>query len=146
MVNKKLAELKADGRINTVEELADAFIADLDRMNFSGIPRDTFNQIVHQAIVDTTPAVNQIHHGQVLARMITLANDQGIDIRRLRYATMDNTLWFPAWVGEGGASDFQWQVSHAPTATSLGPVASPATKPASKPAATSPSGSSATAP
>ncbi|MBQ25523.1 hypothetical protein [Alcanivorax sp.] len=155
VVNKKLAELKADGRIGTVDALADAFIADLDRMNFSGIPRDTFNQIVHQAIVDTTPAVDQIHHGKVLARMITLASDQGIDIRRLRYATMDNTLWFPAWVGEGGASDFQWQVSHAPTATPLGPVAVPASKPAhppeaapaaTAPAATSPSGSSATAP
>ncbi|BAP13713.1 hypothetical protein AS19_08620 [Alcanivorax sp. NBRC 101098] len=58
--------------------------------------------------------------------MIALACERGTDIRRLRYATMDNTLRFPAW-----------------GAIMLGPVASIATN---KAATTPPSESSATAP
>ncbi|MDX1803239.1 MAG: hypothetical protein R3292_04105 [Alcanivorax sp.] len=123
VVNTRLTELKKEGRITTVSQLADAFLADLDRMNFSGIPRDTFNKLIRQAILDTTPAVNQVHHGKVLARMVELAKQQGIDITRLRYATMDNTLWFPSWVGPGGPDDFQWQLVHHPVARVMGPVA-----------------------
>lgn len=122
VVHKRLVELNAEGRFTTVTSLADAFIADLDRMNFSGIPRDTFNGLVHQAILDTTDSPDRIHHGKVLQRMVALAQAQNIDITRLRYATMDNTLWFPAWVGEGGATDFHWQVSHAPHTTLMGSV------------------------
>lgn len=122
VVNERLVALNAEGRFTTVESLADAFIADLDRMNFSGIPRATFNNLVRQAIIDTTTRPDQLHHGKVLQRMVELAKAQNLDITRLRYATMDNTLWFPAWVGEGGASDFHWQVSHAPGTTLMGPV------------------------
>lgn len=122
VVSERLEELNAEGRFTSVESLADAFIADLDRMNFSGIPRDTFNRLVHQAIIDTTTRPDQLHHGKILQRMIALAEAQDLDITRLRYATMDNTLWFPAWVGEGGASDFHWQVSHAPSASVNSPL------------------------
>ena len=125
IVNARIRELNEEGRFTTVAAVADGFVADLDRMNFSGIPRDTFNGLVRQSILDSTIAPDQIHHGKVLQRMVALANQQGIDITRLRYATMDNTLWFPAWVGEGGASDFHWQVSHAPSAKPLGAVRAP---------------------
>jgi hypothetical protein len=130
VVNQRLRELKKEGRFPSVAALADAFLADLNRMNFSGIARDDFNSLMRQAILDTTKQVDQVHHGKVLQRMVELAEERDIDIRRLRYATMDNTLWFPAWVGEGGAADFHWQVSHAPKAIPLGPVsASVATVP-----------------
>ena len=88
-------------------------------MNFSGIARDDFNTLMRQAMLDTIKQVDQVHHGKVLQRMVALAEERDIDIARLRYATMDNTLWFPAWVGEGGAADFHWQVSHAPVAKSV---------------------------
>ncbi|EKF75616.1 hypothetical protein A11A3_02067 [Alcanivorax hongdengensis A-11-3] len=132
IVNEHLTEMMKAGQITTVDQLADAFIADLDRMNFTGIPRATFNQLIHQAIVDTTPAVNQVHHGKVLARMVELAKQQGIDITRLRYATMDNTLWFPAWVGPGGPEDFQWQVTHPPVARVMARPAPPAARAATR--------------
>ncbi|MCG8393072.1 MAG: hypothetical protein MI745_08310 [Pseudomonadales bacterium] len=122
VVNQRLSELKEEGRFTTVDALADAFIADLDRMNFSGIPRPVFNDLIRQAMTDTITQVDQVHHGKVLQRIVELAGERDIDITRLRYATMDNTLWFPAWVGEGGARDFHWQVSHAPKASFLGPV------------------------
>lgn len=121
VVNKRLSALKAQGRITSVPQLADALIADLDRMNFSGIKRDTFNALLRQAIMDTVPAVDQVEHGKVLQRLVILATRQGLDITRLRYATMDNTLWFPSWVGDGGPTDFHWQVTNHPTATPLGP-------------------------
>ena len=125
VVHERLVALNNAGRFTTVPSLADAFIADLDRMNFSGIDRKTFNELVHQAIMDTTQTPTRISHGKVLQRMVELAEAQGIDITRLRYATMDNTLWFPAWVGEGGASDFHWQVSNAPRASLTGGVNPP---------------------
>ena len=130
VVNQRLRELKKQGRFPSVANLADAFLADLNRMNFSGIARDDFNSLMRQAILDTTKQVDQVRHGKVLQRMVQLAKERNIDIAGLRYATMDNTLWFPAWVGEGGAADFHWQGSHAPSATPLGPVsASVATAP-----------------
>ena len=116
VVNRRLKELNAEGRFTTVPALADAFLADLNRMNFSGIARDDFNSLLRQAMMDTIHETDQVRHGKVLQRMVELAGKRGIDITRLRYATMDNTLWFPAWVGEGGAADFHWQVSHAPVA------------------------------
>lgn len=124
VVNQRLKELNAEGRFTTVQALADAFLADLNRMNFSGIARDDFNSLLRQAMMDTIRETDQVRHGKVLQRMVELADERGIDITRLRYATMDNTLWFPAWVGEGGAADFHWQVSHAPKASPLGPVSS----------------------
>jgi Arc/MetJ-type ribon-helix-helix transcriptional regulator len=116
VVNQRLRELKKEDRFASVDDLADAFLADLNRMNFSGIARDDLNRLMRQAMLDTIKHVDQVHHGKVLQRMVELAKESNIDIRRLRYATMDNTLWFPAWVGEGGAADFHWQVSHAPVA------------------------------
>lgn len=120
VVNERLKALNQEGRFTTVASLIDAFVADLDRMNFSGIARSEFNSLLRQAMKDTITDVTRVRHGKVLQRMIELADARDIDITRLRYATMDNTLWFPAWVGEGGASDFHWQVSHAPQATRLG--------------------------
>ena len=92
IVNARIRELGEEGRFTTVAAVADGFVADLDRMNFSGIPRDTFNSLVRQSILDSTTAPDQIHHGKVLQRMVALANQQGIDITRLRYATMDNVV------------------------------------------------------
>lgn len=110
-----LARLKESGRITTPEQLADAFIADLDRMRFTGVPREQFNALIHDAIVATTKDPAFIDHGATLEKMVTLSQERGIDITQLRYATMDNTLWFPDWVGAGGPEDFHWQTVNPPT-------------------------------
>ena len=110
-----LQRLKNSGRITTVEQLADAFIADLSRMRFTGMSRDDLDSLVHDALVQTTKDPAFIDHGAVLAKMVELSKQRGLDIKQLRYATMDNTLWFPDWVGPGGPRDFYWQTVHPPT-------------------------------
>ena len=112
-----LARVKESGRITTPEQLADAFVADLDRMRFTGIPRDQFNALIRDAIVAVNKDSAFIDHGATLEKMVTLSQERGIDISQLRYATMDNTLWFPDWVGPGGPEDFHWQTVNPPTYT-----------------------------
>lgn len=117
IADRVLARLKKEGRITTPEQLADAFIADLNRMNFRGISHDDFDGLVHDAIVQVVKDPAKVDHGAVLRRMAKLARERHINIHDLRYATMDNTLWFPDWVGPGGPKDFHWQVTHPPRAT-----------------------------
>jgi hypothetical protein len=117
IVNKVLARLDKAGKITSVEELADAFMADLNRMNFRGLPRKAFNDLVRDSILAAVDNHTNVSHGAVLRKMIELAKERDLDIRQIRYATMDNTLWFPDWVGPGGPKDFHWQVKNAPSAT-----------------------------
>lgn len=116
VVNEVLQELYEQERINNVEELADMFLADLDRMNFKGIPREQFNALIRDSIHAAVNHPARVDHGAVLTDMLRLAEQRAIDIRAIRYATMDNTLWFPDWVGPGGPTDFHRQVKNAPEA------------------------------
>lgn len=113
--NRVLTQLRDSGRINNAAELADAFIADMNRMRFTGLPREVFNKLVRDAILDTVDDPGNVRHGRVLARMVALARQRNIDLAALRYGSMDNTLWLPDWVGEGGVRDFHWQVQNPPT-------------------------------
>ena len=114
VVSTVLQKMQAQGRLESVDQLADAFIADLNRMRFTGIPRDQFNALIRDALKETCKEPTFIDHGAVLEKMVSLSQERGIDIRQLRYATMDNTLWFPDWVGPGGPEDFHWQTVHPP--------------------------------
>ena len=112
-----LGRLKAENRFPTVADLADAFIADLNRMRFTGIDRDDLNGLIRDAMLEVTEDPGFIPHGEVLQAMVRLADERDIAIRELRYATMDNTLWFPDWVGAGGPRDFHWQTVNPPRHT-----------------------------
>jgi hypothetical protein len=114
VANRVLRKLRDQGRISTPAELADAFIADMDRMRFTGLPRETFNSLLRDAILATVEDPGAVRHGQVLAKMVELAQHRNVDIAALRYGSMDNTLWLPDWVGEGGPADFHWQVQNPP--------------------------------
>lgn len=113
--NKVLSKLRDQGRINSPTELAQAFIADMDRMRFTGLPRETFNSLLHDAIVATVVDPGEVRHGQVLAKMVALAKQRNVDLAALRYGSMDNTLWLPDWVGAGGPRDFYWQSQNPPS-------------------------------
>src|SRR5690606_9734967 len=93
IVAEVLAKLKESGRITTPEQLADAFIADLDRMRFTGLPRAEFNALIRDALIATNKDPAFIDHGATLEKMVELSKERGLDISQLRYATMDNTLW-----------------------------------------------------
>lgn len=115
VANEVLARLRDAGKLTTPAQLADAFIADMDRMRFTGLPRDALNKLIRDAILDVVTDPGEVRHGQVLARMVSLAKERDIDLAALRYGSMDNTLWLPDWVGEGGPRDFHWQVKHPPS-------------------------------
>ena len=115
VANEVLARLRDSGKITSAAQLADAFIADMDRMRFTGLPRETFNRLLRDAIIETVKDPGNVRHGQVLARMVSLARERDVDLAALRYGSMDNTLWLPDWVGEGGPKDFYWQAKHPPT-------------------------------
>ena len=114
VANEVLAKLRDAGKLTSPAQLADAFLADMDRMRFTGLPRDTLNKLIRDAILDVVKDPGQVRHGKVLARMVSLARERNIDIAALRYGSMDNTLWLPDWVGEGGPRDFHWQVKNPP--------------------------------
>lgn len=115
VASKVLSKLRDQGRITNAAQLADAFIADMDRMRFTGLPRETFNSLLRDAIIATVEDPGEVRHGQVLAKMVELAASRNVDITALRYGSMDNTLWLPDWVGEGGPGDFHWQVKNPPS-------------------------------
>lgn len=116
-VSEVLVRLNKSGRITTVEQLANAFIADLNRMRFTGIERADLNALLRDALLATTKDPSFIEHGALLEKMVALSRERDIDIAQLRYATMDNTLWFPDWVGAGGPEDFHWQTLNPPSFT-----------------------------
>lgn len=117
IVAEVLRKLHADGRLQSVDQFADALIADLNRMRFTGLPREALNGLIRDALRATTKDVTFIDHGATLEKMVSLSRERGLDIRQLRYATMDNTLWFPDWVGPGGPEDFHWQTVNPPSYT-----------------------------
>ncbi|MFN3714081.1 MAG: hypothetical protein ACK4SX_10505 [Alcanivoracaceae bacterium] len=115
VANEVLSQLRDKGQLTSATRLADAFIADMDRMRFTGLPRSDLNRLLRDAIIDVVDDPGAVRHGQVLARMVSLARERKLDLTALRYGSMDNTLWLPDWVGEGGPRDFHWQLQHPPT-------------------------------
>ncbi len=110
-----LSQLKEDGIITTPDEFAEAFIQDMGRMHYTGIPREHLGDLLRDAIRDTVEDVGEVRHGQILARMIALADERGIDLRNLRHATMNNALWFPPSMGKEGPIGFYEEVSNPPS-------------------------------
>lgn len=106
IVGDVLQRLHDQGRLKTVEQLADMLLRDLDRMRFTGWPREDFNAVIREAMLATIEKPTFVDHGAVIAAIVERAQQRGLDVASLRYATMDNTLWFPDWVGPGGPEDF----------------------------------------
>lgn len=58
--NRMLAQLKDRGMITSAEQLAEAFITDMSRMQFSGLPREQLNDLITDAIKTTVTDVGQV--------------------------------------------------------------------------------------
>lgn len=112
--NAVLEQLVEQGRINSVEELADAFVRDMGRMRFVGVEQDRLRALMRDAMLEAIEDPARVRHGKVLTAMLELAEERDIDLTELRYATMENALWFPDASGEGGPRDFYWQVHNPP--------------------------------
>lgn len=114
--NRTLSQLKERGLITTAEQLAEAFIVDMSRMRFTGLPRDDLDQLMRDAIIDTVTDVGAVRHGEIIARMAELAQQRNIRLQDLRQATIDNALWFPDSLGSEGPLGFHREVSQPPRA------------------------------
>lgn len=121
--NRMLARLKARGLITSADQLAEAFITDMGRMQFSGLPRAQLNSLITDAIRITVSDVAQVRHGEILATMAKLAADRGIALKQLRHAHINMVLWFPDATGSAGPQGFFREISTPPRA-----VANPATE------------------
>ena len=121
IVSEVLAGLVARGQYTTVAALTDAYLHDISRLRFTGIPEpvlaDMFRAAMQRAMTD--PAT--IDHAALLSAMKTEAEARGVNLAALRHATMDLALWFPNSPGPDGPKDFYWQVEHPPRAD-LAPV------------------------
>jgi hypothetical protein len=117
--NRMLGQLKERGMITNADQLADAFIADMSRMRFSGLPRDQLDGLIREAIRQTVTDVGDVRHGEILARMVKLAGERGIALKRLRHAHINMALWFPDATGERGPEGFFSEISHPPRASML---------------------------
>jgi hypothetical protein len=115
IINTRMGQLMQAGTITSTAQMADAFIRDLNRLHFIGIDRDVLDKLIRDSLLDTVKVPNQIDNNLVLEKMLALAKERGINLLDLRYAAMNNAFWFPDWVGEGGPTDFAWQVNNPPT-------------------------------
>ena len=121
--NRMLARLKTRGMITTADQLAEAFITDMSRMQFSGLPREQLNSLITDAIRTTVTDVGQVRHGEILATMVKLAERRGIALKQLRHAHINMALWFPDATGDAGPQGFFREISRPPRA-----LARPATE------------------
>ena len=114
--NRMLSQLKDNGMVPDGKRLAELFIADMGRMHFSGLPRAQLDQLIRDAIEQTVTDVGQVRHGEILARMVTLAKARQIPLQHLRHAHINMALWFPDALGAGGPTGFHQEVVTAPRA------------------------------
>jgi len=121
--NRMLAQLKDRGMITSAEQLAEAFVTDMSRMQFSGLPREQLNNLITDAIKSTVTDVGQVRHGEILATMVKLAGQRGIALDQLRHAYINMALWFPDATGSAGPQGFFREISAPPRA-----IARPATE------------------
>lgn len=110
--NGVLADLTKD-RYPTPEALADAFINDMRRLNYHGVSRAQLEPLIRQAMLQEIHNPGEVEHGKVLKRFVALAEEQGINLRQLHYATFNLDLWFPDQLG-GSPADFYQQTQYPP--------------------------------
>ena len=109
-----LEELVEAGKLDSVETLANAFLYDMGRMRFVGLDQDELRELMRDAMLKAIDDPADVRHGKVLTALVALAEERDIDLRRLRFATMENALWFPVDTGEYGPRGFYREVRNPP--------------------------------
>ena len=109
--------------ITNAEQLAESFVTDMSRMQFSGLPREQLNNLITEAIRTSVTDVGQVRHGAILATMVKLAEQRGIALKQLRHAHINMALWFPDATGSAGPMGFFREISAPPRA-----ITSPVTR------------------
>lgn len=91
------------------EQVTEAFIADMSRMQYVGIPKEKLNSIIRTTLNNTLSIPDPVDHGKVLTALVAEATEQGIDWADLRFANIPITLWFPHKLGAEPDKFYQQQ-------------------------------------
>lgn len=82
------------------EQLADAFLTDMGRMQYVGIKQEQLNPLIRNTLLDTLAIPEPVDHGKVLTALVAEAKKQGIRWEDLRFANIPIALWFPHQLGK----------------------------------------------
>lgn len=91
------------------QQITEAFITDMGRMQYVGIPKDQLNSIIRTTLNNTLSIPDPVDHGKVLTALVAEAKQQGIDWVDLRFANIPVTLWFPHKLGAEPDKFYQQQ-------------------------------------
>lgn len=91
------------------QQITEAFITDMSRMQYMGIPKEQLNNIIRTTLNNTLSIPDPVEHGKVLTALVAEAKQQGIDWADLRFANIPVTLWFPHKLGTEPDKFYQQQ-------------------------------------
>lgn len=91
-----IAERIAQGLIQTPEDYADAFIADMDRISLRGVDRSQLNLAIRGALqqFDSLEALQKMTLGSTVLALQKQAAALSLDLSKVSRAGLDNTIWF----------------------------------------------------
>jgi len=111
-VHQKLFD---EGKIKTVDDIADLLVKDINRLGFKPDDKVKIANLARRT-QQRAGSVDNFRIGEALRAAREIAADEGYDFNKLQYAMLDNTLWFPDQVGAGGPAAFDREVRNPPVA------------------------------
>lgn len=119
-INLVLQRLIREGKAADADGLADLLLADIRRIGFKPAEKQKLLRLARESFL-SAGAPGSFRLGHALRTMKRMAAEEHIDLERLEYAMLDNSLWFPDQVGGGGPAAFDREVRNPPLATLLAP-------------------------
>ncbi len=113
IVQDVLIDLKKKGKIKSNTELADAFIADFERIGFTGVDRKTINKLIRLS-TQHIKSFDTFSSGKMLVDFKHYAKEMNVNLNDLHSKPMDNTIFFIDSVGENGPQEFFEEASNPP--------------------------------
>jgi len=116
IIQQVFLKMKAEGKYTTKEQLAQAYIADNNRIGLSGISRTELNELIAYAFTQMD-SFETFSLGKAIRDFRQHAAALNIDLTNIQYKPRDTTLYFPDSVGDGGPNDFSKAISFPPEYT-----------------------------
>ncbi len=115
LVHQKLIH---EGKMKTLADMAELLVLDIRRIGFKPADQEKLVLLARRSILEGGTLQNY-RLGPVLQAMRRVAKEEDIDLEQLRFAMLDNTLWFPDTVGAAGPAAFDREIRRPPVAVLL---------------------------
>ncbi len=119
-IGNAVQRLVQRGQVHSVTDLADLLVRDVRRLGLRSADRERLAPLVRQAVMEAG-SLQQPRLGRILRAFRDNARRAGLDIDGLQFAKLDNALWFPDSVGDGGPAAFDREARNPPVAELLPP-------------------------